>query len=238
MTNKPYMSQFTSKPLNALNAGQDTHYALLEAATLRLVPVFMMPGRKKSEALILAGRAIAAYEPRHASDIPTIARIISSSFNALEAEAQAANPDLTDAEQAKLISRANTLHRTAQQAERLLLQRHKSMESPSARTFDRKIFEEKIDAAYSQALTEDENSPAEPPEPQPHTPESAAPKSTAPQSTTKAPNQTRFIDFEQRLRDIDSLAWPQPSPETGTIPSFGAQRGPIDIGRPQPAFTK
>ena len=227
--NKPYMSQFAAKPLNTVDLDKDPYYPLLEGAILRLVPVFMLPGQKKTEAVILAGRAIAAYEPRHPSDITTIARIISSSFNALEAEAQAANPDMTEAEHARLISRANTLHRTAQQAERLLLQRHKSARPASTPHVDRSMFEEQLNAACEAALAEEEApAPTEPPKPQP---EAAKP-------TAKAPSQTSLKNLEQRLSEIDSLSRQQPTLKPSTTPPFAAPLGAMDIRRPQPAFTK
>jgi hypothetical protein len=227
--NKSYMSQFAAKPLNTADLDKDPYYPLLEGAILRLVPVFMLPGRKKTEAVNLAGRAIAAYEPRHPSDITTIARIISSSFNALEAEAQAASPDLTEAEHARLISRANTLHRTAQQAERLLLQRHRSARPASTPQFDRTMFEEQMNAAYKAALAEEEApAPTEPPKPQP---EAARP-------TAKTPSQTSLKNLEQRLSEIDSLSREQPTLKPGTIPPFATPQGAIDVRRPQPAFTK
>lgn len=119
------MPQTATEPREVLSK-DDPFYPLIEGAVLRLAPLFMRAGRTETEAFSVASRAVTCRQPQSPSEIPIIARIISSTFNALEASAEAMNPKLTDVRRFRLVGRANSLSRTAAQAERLLFQTNKA----------------------------------------------------------------------------------------------------------------
>jgi hypothetical protein len=99
---------------------------LLESIVFRLTPLFMQPGRTEQDAARMARNAIAAYEPRAADEYAIIGRIIADTLNALTLSARLADPNLPETQLLRLASKANSLSRSAQQAERLLLQNRKA----------------------------------------------------------------------------------------------------------------
>jgi hypothetical protein len=222
------MSQAFTPRANTLSI-DDPFYPLIEGTVLRLAPLFSRQGRTDQEALTMASRAITSYQPQSPSEIPIIVRIIMCTFNALEASTDALDPDLTDAERFRLIGRANSLSRTAAQAERLLFQTNSAARATVMPP------EAKPHAAKSPDAKPPE---AKPPEPKPtrQPPEAQtkpAPPGPRPEPPTAAQMRADLEQLQQHFRDQ--------SPPSRDKLGMGASQfatAAADANRTQPAFTK
>lgn len=146
----------------------------------------------------------------------------------LEASAEAMNPKLTDVRRFRLVGRANSLSRTAAQAERLLFQTNKAARAtvlPKLRTPDRQT----------------PDAPAKPAPEQNAAPQTdTKPADTAPPASARM--QARLTQLKQQMRDQPGPSREKPGSNTSTLspdilPLVGMRLGAMDV-RPQRTFTK
>jgi hypothetical protein len=104
----------------------DVVYGLLDRLADHLAPLFVTSVSALPIARLMAGRAIAAYQPQTQADLISIGRIIAFSMSALAALGRAASEDMAPALQLRYLGRANTLNRSADQSERAMDRRRRS----------------------------------------------------------------------------------------------------------------
>ena len=106
--------------------------AILETILIRLAALFLTgAGNDHAAARDAAARMLEAYHPQTEDELRLAANIVSFSFQALEALAQAAAPDLPITRILRLRGGAVTLSRESAKAERRLLQLQKSRHQPA-----------------------------------------------------------------------------------------------------------
>ncbi len=98
---------------------------LLRHIAERITPLFEVGGTGKTDALETAISALAAYDPRSRADFVNIARILAFSLASLAALGLAAADDLPPAQKMRYFGRANALNRSADQTERMMMQRRR-----------------------------------------------------------------------------------------------------------------
>jgi hypothetical protein len=103
----------------------DPWHGLLYAVTERLTPLFKGAERGATYARYAAGEAIAAFNPQSRADYASIGRILALSLSAITAAAQSADPDLPEEQQIRFLTKAQSLSRTADQAERVMMTRRR-----------------------------------------------------------------------------------------------------------------
>jgi hypothetical protein len=97
--------------------------SLLGAIAERLIPLFLTSTQSEDQARAAALEAIEAYHPHSPADLANIARILAFSLAAIAAIGKAADPSLEPNLQLRYFGKANTLSRSADQAERVMMQR-------------------------------------------------------------------------------------------------------------------
>jgi hypothetical protein len=116
-----------SEPAASAHSQPDLHFepdlGLVYSIADRLVPFFTGFGRDESFALRAALSTIAAYRPAQRMDYADIARHVAFSLSSLTALGHAETPGLPEATQLRYLGKANTLSRSAEQAQRALTQR-------------------------------------------------------------------------------------------------------------------
>ena len=94
-----------------------------------LVPLFRSASADLSVARRMAISAMAAYNPTSRADYVNIARTLAFSMSALALLGTAATHALTPAEKLRSLGRANALNRSADESERVMLQRRRQAQS-------------------------------------------------------------------------------------------------------------
>ena len=94
-----------------------------------LVPLFRSVSADLSVARRMAISAMAAYNPTSRADYVNIARTLAFSMSALALLGTAATHALTPAEKLRSLGRANALNRSADESERVMLQRRRQAQS-------------------------------------------------------------------------------------------------------------
>jgi hypothetical protein len=103
----------------------DPWHGLLYAVIERLIPLFKGTERGETYARYAAGEAIAAFNPESRADYASIGRILALSLSAITAAAQSVAPDLSGEQQIRFLTKAQSLSRTADQAERMMMTRRR-----------------------------------------------------------------------------------------------------------------
>ena len=105
--------------------------AILETILTRLATLFLIgAGGDQNAARHAASEMLAAYHPETTDELRLAANIVSFSFQALEALAQAATPDMPLTRVLRLRGSAVSLSRESAKAERRLAQLQKSRDQP------------------------------------------------------------------------------------------------------------
>ena len=94
--------------------------SLLDAVARRLIPLFRDPGTDREAARRAALAALAAFNPQTLVDPLVIGRILALTLAAIAATAEAIDPAHPPSRQIQFMGKANTLSRSAQQAEAAL----------------------------------------------------------------------------------------------------------------------
>jgi hypothetical protein len=105
---------------------EDPTDPLLHHVVDKITNLFETNGTDSAFARKAALSAIAAYHPESRADIVSIARILAFSMASLVALGLAAGTDLTPAQKMRYFGRANALNRSADQTERMMLQRRRN----------------------------------------------------------------------------------------------------------------
>lgn len=121
------MSEPMSNPAAAqpTDPAIDSKYGLIIAAADHLVPLFRSAAADIHLARRMALDAINAYEPQSRADTLSIARTIAFSMAALALIGAGAASDLPLPQKLRVLGRANALNRSADQTERVMLQRRR-----------------------------------------------------------------------------------------------------------------
>jgi len=98
---------------------------LLRHLAERITPLFEIGSASKADATATAISALAAYSPKSRADFVNIARILAFSMSSLAALGLAAADDLPPAQKMRYFGRANALNRSADQTERIMMQRRR-----------------------------------------------------------------------------------------------------------------
>jgi hypothetical protein len=107
------------------NPAQSPWDALLVRVADHIAPLFESPDADPTSARTAALGALATYQPESPADFVNIARILAFSMASLVALGLAAAADLTPAQKMRYFGRANALNRSADQTERLMMQRRR-----------------------------------------------------------------------------------------------------------------
>ncbi len=103
----------------------DPWHGLLYAVIERITPLFKGTERGATYARYAAGEAIAAFNPESRADYASIGRILALSLSSITAAAQSVDPDLAEDQQIRFLTKAQSLSRTADQAERTMMTRRR-----------------------------------------------------------------------------------------------------------------
>ena len=193
--------------------------ALLHRLAAQLMPLFQQDAADPLVATQGALAAIAAYQPESRADFVNIARIIAFSMATLSALGLAAAADVLPAQRMRYFGRANALNRSADQSERIMMQRRRDQRAnPPGETAagglspaEEVLSDAYIDAAVAEAMAvytaSRANSvrPAQPASPQPAEP--ASPDTVAAAPADQAAAGPRAMQ-----------APPQPQAAAGTTP--------------------
>jgi hypothetical protein len=148
-------------PLPDSNPVTDLLDPLLRHVAERITPLFEIGGADKEEARTTAISALAAYDPRSRADFVNIARILAFSMASLAALGLAADDGLSPTHKMRYFGRANALNRSADQTERIMMQRrrgqHAGLSAPATTGPDPDIaltpqHEAILDAAIEEAM--------------------------------------------------------------------------------------
>ncbi len=104
---------------------RDPWDGLLFSVAGQLAPLFETKDSDPDQARKSAMSALAAYHPESRADFVNIARILAFSMASLAALGLAAADDLTPALKMRYFGRANALNRSADQSERIMMQRRR-----------------------------------------------------------------------------------------------------------------
>lgn len=107
------------------NDSFDTEFGLLFVTADRLAPLFLYGTMSQSDARAIAMDAVTAYSPETRADYFNVARTIAFSMAGVALLGKTAGTDMSLKDKMRTYDRANALHRSANQAERTMILRHR-----------------------------------------------------------------------------------------------------------------
>jgi hypothetical protein len=195
---------------------------LLHHVVDKITKLFETNGADSAFARKVALSALAAYHPESHADIVNIARILAFSMASLAALILAAADDLSPAQKIRYFGRANALNRSADQTERMMMQRRRlqrvdpSAKRPADSTPLSPIPPEQsaaLEAMVDEAMATYRATVAAKPAPKPEPP-AAPPQAERARPVLRAAFQTQPPATPYRRSLLNGSAMPQIPPNT------------------------